>query len=48
MHGTTADALRLIENQGLETRIGKGLFGQGVYLAETSAKSHGYTGQYKC
>ncbi|KAL3880949.1 hypothetical protein ACJMK2_033151 [Sinanodonta woodiana] len=43
-HGTSADAVNGILKQGLDNRLaGNGRFGNGIYCAETPAKSNQYT-----
>ncbi|XP_052712258.1 uncharacterized protein LOC128186509 [Crassostrea angulata] len=44
-HGTKPDTYKKILSQGLDFRMagGKGMFGQGVYLAESSTKADQYT-----
>ncbi|KAL3880951.1 hypothetical protein ACJMK2_033153, partial [Sinanodonta woodiana] len=45
-HGTSADAVNGILKQGLDNRLaGNGRFGNGIYCAETPAKSNQYTDQ---
>ncbi|XP_062602556.1 protein mono-ADP-ribosyltransferase PARP15-like [Saccostrea cucullata] len=43
-HGTKPNAVNLICEQGLDSRLGGGKLGVGVYGAEEASKSHGYTG----
>lgn len=45
-HGTKADTYKKILSQGLDFRMAgeKGMFGQGMYLAESSTKADQYTG----
>ncbi|XP_061184931.1 uncharacterized protein LOC133192944 [Saccostrea echinata] len=43
-HGTKPNAVNLICEQGLDSRLGGGRLGVGVYGAEMASKSHGYTG----
>lgn len=45
-HGTKDDTQKKIFSQGLDFRMAgeKGMFGQGVYLAESSTKADQYTG----
>ena len=47
MHGTSARRVKGICDQGFDNRVGSadGLFGQGIYFAERSTKSDGYTGE---
>ena len=46
-HGTKADVVNVILNQGLDSRLASGgLLGQGVYGAEDSGKSHGYASKF--
>lgn len=46
-HGTKPDIHKKILSQGLDFRMSgeKGMFGQGVYLAESSTKADQYTGK---
>lgn len=46
-HGTKPDTYKKILSQGLDFRMAgeKGMFGQGVYLAESSTKADQYTGK---
>jgi hypothetical protein len=44
-HGTKPDVVDGVVNQGLDSRLGgKGLFGSGIYLAESSTKADQYAG----
>ena len=46
-HGTKADTVEHIVLQGTDTRLGGiGLFGQGLYLAESSTKADQYAGKF--
>lgn len=46
-HGTKPDTYKKILSQGLDFRMAReyGMFGQGVYLAESSTKADQYTGK---
>ena len=45
-HGTTEATVGAIEKQGFEDRLAsKGLFGKGMYFAESSTKADQYAGQ---
>ena len=48
-HGTTMDNAESIVNQGTDSRLGKqtGMFGKGIYFAESSTKADQYTGKTK-
>ena len=47
LHGTTADAVNAIAQNGIDLRLANpsGRYGSGIYLAESSLKSNMYTGK---
>lgn len=47
LHGTTADAVSAIAQNGIDLRLANptGRYGSGIYLAESSVKSNIYTGE---
>lgn len=50
-HGTAAADLRLLLTEGLDQRLSsarRAHFGNGIYVAESPAKAHRYTGRHKC
>ena len=48
LHGTTADAVSAIAQNGIDLRLANptGRYGSGIYLAQNSVKSNIYTGTY--
>jgi len=48
LHGTTADAVSAIAQNGIDLRLANpsGRYGSGIYLAESSVKSNMYTGEW--
>jgi hypothetical protein len=47
LHGTTADAVGAIAQNGIDLRLANptGRYGSGIYLAESSIKANIYTGK---